>query len=172
MSRQRTISSHRHANTAPLLLAILLLLAAATISSCSIGLFTRSLFGEKLDITVKVDSTANNEFPLAMTVLYVYDEETFKKLLAYSARQWYQERPQLEENNSDNSSFEAFDWEWIPGQDTTVSIPFRTSAIGAILFANYFTEGQYRVRINPYKDIRVVFGYDELKVEGLDPKEQ
>ncbi len=166
MNRHTMFQHYERSVPASLLFAALLALGTL-LGSCSPGIVARSLFGEELDITVRVDSVANNEFPLAMTVLYVYDEDQFKKFLKYSARQWYDERQGLEEAQQDDPVFEAFDWEWIPGQDTSVAVPFRTSAVGALIFANYFTEGQHRVRIDPYTDISVECGYDDLKVAPL-----
>ncbi len=150
------------------LLFLLLALLASGLASCAVGIATRSLFGEKMDLHIIIDSAANNEFPLAMTMLYVYDDDMFKKLLALSAKQWYTSRAQIAGEERANSMYEAYDWEWIPGQDTTVAIPLRSSTVGALIFVNYFNDGQHRVRVEPNQDIRIRMGFDDLTVEPME----
>jgi hypothetical protein len=147
------------------MLPALALLLMPCLMSCAVGVTTRSLFGETMDLHIHVDSVANNEYPLAMTMLYVYDDELFNKLLGLSAKQWYDTETQIKDQES--SKLEAYDWEWIPGQDTTVSLPLRSSTAGAIIFANYFNDGQHRVRVEPNRDIKVEMGFDDLKVEPV-----
>ena len=102
-----------------------------------------------------------------MTMLYVYDEDRLNKLLELSAKQWYDTKAKIEEQDQEAGELEAYEWEWIPGQDTTISLPLRSSAAGAIIFVNYFNDGQHRVRVEPNRDIKVEMGFDDLKVEPV-----
>jgi hypothetical protein len=155
---------HRRFSVAFLLLAILLPVAAMTLGSCSVALGIRRMFGEKLDIGVNVDPTANHDLPLAMTVVYVYDEKAFARLLDMSSREWYTDRSTIENGYREDGTLETFDWEWVPGQDTVISVPFTVSAVGAVVYANYFADGVHRVRIDPHQDINLALGFDDMNV--------
>ena len=154
------LSAHRR-----LLPALCGALLASSLASCSVGVTTRSLFGETMDMHIRVDSIANDEYPLAMTMVYVYDDDLLTKLLALSAKQWYDTEAQLREQ--EGSKLDAYQWEWIPGQDTTVSVPLGASAAGAIIFVNYFNDGQHRVRVEPNRDIDIVMGFDDVKITPM-----
>lgn len=137
-----------------------------TSSSCGIGICMRKLFCETLDIEVAMQDVANNEYPLAMDVVYVYDEEMFTEVLQMTAHQWFGSRAALR-SGLKSEKFESWSWEWTPGQDTIVHLPLRTSVVGAVVFANYFAAGQHRVRIEPFQDIRINFAFDSMKVQPM-----
>lgn len=164
MTLHRSRHTPRFGRVSSLALSLFAIATALTITSCGIGTFTRKVFGEKLELDIMVDSIANNEIPLSMDVVYVYDEELFKNLLSMSARQWFDKKQEIANNFPDESGFEAFGWEWIPGQDTAVEIPLRASTVGGIIFVNYYNEGQHRVRIDLFRDVSVKLGFDEFRV--------
>jgi hypothetical protein len=164
----RRNSTRRFGAAGNRIFTILALLAAATLGSCSAVRGLHALLGGSVRIKVAVQPAANDEYPLAMTVLYVYDEETFNKLLGLSAQQWFEGRAQIEESYHDRGAIEAFDWEWVTGADTTVRIPYRATAVGAIVFANYFKEGLHRTRVEPRTDLNVVLDFDEMRVTELE----
>ena len=139
-----------------------LLLSSMLLSSCGAWVFTRGVFGETLDMEVKVADIANDEYPLAMEVVYVYDEE-----LQMSAKQWFEKREQLKNDFPEDSGFESWQWEFTPGQEELLHLPLRGGAEGGMIFVNYFNEGQHRVRIQLFRDVRVRLEYSDFKVEPL-----
>jgi type VI secretion system protein len=146
---------------------VLLLILPIFLSSCGAVIFTRKVFGETLDMEVKVADVANDEYPLAMEVVYVYDEELLKTLLQMSAKQWFEKRNQLKNDFPDDSGFESWEWEFTPGQEEMLHLPLRGGIEGGIIFVNYFNEGQHRVRIQPFRDVKVRLDYSDFKVDPL-----
>ncbi len=144
-----------------------LLLSSLLLSSCGVGIFARSVFGETLDMQVRVADIANDEYPLAMEVVYVYEEELLKNLLQMSAKQWFEKRAQLKNDFPEDSGFESWEWEFTPGQEVLLHLPLRGGAVGGIIFVNYFNEGQHRVRIQLFRDIKVLLEYSDFKVTPL-----
>jgi type VI secretion system protein len=126
----------------------------------------RSFVGETLDLEVRAEETANNEYPLAMDVVYVYDDELLAKVLAMTAREWFDQRQTLM-NTVDEGTLDTWSWEWTPGHDTTVAIPLSGSVVGAVVFVNYFSVGQHRARIDPARDARIDLGFDRFTVAPL-----
>src|SRR5688572_24175756 len=104
-------------------LLLLLLILPMFLSSCGVVVFTRSVFGETLDMDVKVAEVANDEYPLAMEVVYVYDEELLKTLLQMSAKQWFEKRDQLKNDFPEDTGFESWQWEFTPGQEEVLNLP-------------------------------------------------
>jgi type VI secretion system protein len=137
------------------------------LSACGAVVFTRSVFGETLDMDVKVAEVANDEYPLAMEVVYVYDEELLKTLLQMSAKQWFEKRDQLKNDFPDDTGFESWQWEFTPGQEELLHLPVRGGTVGGMIFVNYFNEGQHRVRIHLFRDVRVRLEYSDFKVDPL-----
>lgn len=166
MSGQQPHTTFPHRRSRQTVLLIAILISCMFCSSCGIGIFTRKLFCETLDIHVAVQEVANNEFPLAMDVVYVYDEKAFREVLQMTAKEWFDKRAGLLEG-PDAGNYESWSWEWSPGQDTLLHLPLRQSVEGAIIFANYFVPGQHRVRIEPFQDVRIDFAFDDMKVQPL-----
>ncbi|MEO5930850.1 MAG: hypothetical protein ABIR47_13015 [Candidatus Kapaibacterium sp.] len=171
ISNSGTEHHARIAGAARLIVTLILPVMACTILSCGIGVHTRSFFGETLDIRVKVDSVANDELPLAMDVVYVYDENVLAKILQMSSKQWFDQeesrRRSSAENDDEETGYQMWGWEWVPGQDTTVHLPLKSSTVGAVVFVKYFKEGQHRAKLQLFKDVEMNLGYDDFTVEPL-----
>ena len=145
---------------------VLALVLALTAPGCSVGICMRSLFGETLDVHAVTDATTNDEYPVAMDVVFVYDDELFAKVLQMTAKEWFEGRGAMM-NGAGKENLESWQWEWTPGHDTTVSIPLRSGVSGAVIFVNYFSSGQHRVRIHPRQDINVRLGFDDFTVAPM-----
>ncbi len=145
---------------------LIALLPVILLPGCSVGICLRSLFGERMDIRVTADETANDEYPLAMEVVFVRDDELFTKLLQMTAKEWFEQRTSLL-NGGGKEKLESWHWEWTPGHDTTVSLPLYGSVSGTVVFVNYFSSGQHRIRIEPRQDILVRLNFDDFTVEPM-----
>lgn len=171
ISNSGTECRSRISGVACLIVTLMLPAMACALLSCGIGIHTRSFFGETLDIRVKVDSVANDELPLAMDVVYVYDENVLANILKMSSKQWFQQEESRQrsgaENGEEESGYQMWGWEWVPGQDTTVHLPLKTSTVGAVVFVKYFKEGQHRAKLQLFKDVEMNLGYDDFTVEPL-----
>jgi type VI secretion system protein len=117
-------------------------------------------------VDVSVAPQANDESPVAVDVVVIHDKALLQKLLSMSARDWFSRSVQLRRDYQ--SALEVWRWEVVPGQERLVrrELSFRDSAKGAVVFANYYTPGDHRARINPRKPLRVVLEEDGFTIEG------
>ena len=150
-----------------LLLPLTLLLSGALLSSCGVGIGMRSLFGETLDMEIQVDEVANNEYPLAMEVVYVYDEGLFQSLQSMPASEWFKKRKQIANDFPGTSGFESWQWELIAGDSKTVHIPLRAGTVGGFVFVNYFSEGDHRIRLDLFRDFKLHLTFDAVIAQAM-----
>jgi type VI secretion system protein len=148
-------------------LALLPLLALA-FCSCGVLVSTRSLLGETLDLEVHIADMANQDNPVAMDVILVYDEDLLKKLLQLSAKEWFEQKAQFKKDYPEDSGFEVWEREWIPVANTYQEhLSLRGGAVGGIIFAGYRTDGAHRYRLELYQDVRVMLDGDDMSVEPM-----
>ena len=155
----------------PFILAAQLILCGCGITKApkAIYLRTRSLAGGSLDVTVKIAEDANQNSPIAVELMVVYDEELMARLLKMTASQWFAERDQIRRDYKDGEGFDSWGWEWVPGQKIPVQeLPLKPSAQGALVFADYAVPGTHRFRIDPFEDIIIHLKNTEFVVETVE----
>jgi hypothetical protein len=135
--------------------AILLLLLLALLASCSLGVRSRSLTGGKLQVEVRAAETANQNQPVAMDVLLIYNKQLLQELLKMSASDWFDKRDQIRRDDPKGQALSVWSWEWVPGQHELVELPLQAKARTGIIFARYFSRGEHRARIDPHTSIIV-----------------
>ena len=124
----------------------------------------RSFFGETFDVTAYVATVANDERPLAVDIIYAYDDDMMKELMKLSARDWFERKQQILSDNPGEDVLEVFSYEWTPGTTRTVHLPLRGGASGGVMFVNYFYDGAYRHRLDLFTDVEVSFEHHEFAV--------
>lgn len=140
------------ARAAGAILAVCLIALVA--AGCGIGVRTRALAGGKVRIQVFVAQNANHNNPVAVDLVMVYDKNLLKELTRMSAKDWFEGRDQIKRDYAEGRGFDAWEWEWVPGQSVPVqALPLKPAAIGAVVFANYFTAGVHRGRFDPHESI-------------------
>jgi hypothetical protein len=135
--------------------AILLLLLLELLASCSLGVRSRSLTGGKLRVEVRAAETANQNQPVAMDVLLIYNKRLLQELLKMSASDWFDKRDQIKRDDPKGKALRVWSWEWVPGQHALVELPLQAKARTGIIFARYFSRGEHRARIDPHTSIIV-----------------
>ena len=136
----------------PVLLILLLLLLV----SCGKSVNTKALFGGKLHLEVTVAENANRNNAVAVDLVMIYDEKLLEKISGLTARAWFERREQIRRDYILEKALEIWQWEWVPGQRVTVEpIPLRVRFVGGFIFADYVSDGDHRVPIDPRKDIRL-----------------
>lgn len=136
------------------LLAVLLLTIFLT--SCGLSVRTRAAFGGKLHVQVYVADNANQNSPVALDLLLVYDKKLATRLLAMSAKEWFSKREQIKKDYPDDEGFAAWSWEWVPGQNVPEQeLPLQAKAKLGIIFAQYYSPGEHRARIDPHQSIYI-----------------
>jgi type VI secretion system protein len=138
--------------------AIVVLLAA-----CSVGRKVRSAFGGKLPIEVTIADDANDNSPVAVDLLLVYDDKLVDKLREMPAADWFKNKEQYV---ADHPSVIVKSWEWAPGQAIEpIHVEYRAGARNVLLFADYQTEGPHREVVGPPKPFKIILGPRDLSVE-------
>jgi type VI secretion system protein len=122
---------------------------------------------KKLLVKFHVAPTANKNNPVAVDLVLVADKKLLKELTKMSARDWFENRHQVQLDYPKETDLAAGSWEWVPGQAVEVErLPVRLEIVGGVVFANYFTEGPHRAVINPRKDILITLGEEDLCVQS------
>lgn len=134
---------------------VLLLVLLASLAACGLGVRTRALTGGKLHVEVRAADTANQNHPVAMDVLLVYDRHLLRDLLKLSASEWFEKRDQFQRDDPEGKAFQVWSWEWVPGQHSTVALPLQAKAKGGVMFAQYGTRGEHRARLDPHSSVVV-----------------
>jgi hypothetical protein len=104
---------------------------------------------------VRTAETANQNQPVAMDVLLVYNKQLLQELLKMSASDWFDKRDQIKRDDPKGDALSAWSWEWVPGQRELVELPLQAKARAGIIFARYFSRGEHRARIDPHTSITV-----------------
>lgn len=100
-----------------------------------------------------VTSQANQNTPIGLDLVIVYDDKLVAQVLKLPAKDWFEKRYQLKLDNP--AALHTWQWELVPGQ----VVPFFTlpsesrRAKAVVVFANYRTPGTHRVRLDPFEGI-------------------
>lgn len=166
--RTTTLRRCRALHLAPSLLALCLLVAA-----CS-G-FTRRvelLFGGEVTLYLRLDSRLNQDLPLAVDFVVVYDPDLYTELAKMTAADWFARKGQLAQDHTPRH-MEVSSWEWVPPDCSCCrgpgaqTIEYRVGAEGGVLFANYFNPGTHRIKVEPLRSFTLVLG--ETEAAGAPP---
>lgn len=119
------------------------------------------------EVRMVVDTFANENSPVAVDVLVVYDEELLKRLLGLTARQWFTQRDQFRRDFP--LGYDAWEWEVVPGQQIDPQ-PLSEDAIRSVatlVFADYQSEGEHRARIDQMVTVLVRLGEKSFTIESV-----
>jgi type VI secretion system protein len=155
-------SSHRAACAR----AVLLLLLALCASGCSFTRWIDRCFGGDIKMNVSVADDLNNNSPVAVEVLFLYDEGQLEALSKQTAQDWFKSRDQFVKDNANKPpGFDHWKWEWVPGQAVPViPLSYRIGARGGVIFVSYNSAGTHRAMIDPRANIQLSLGTREFTV--------
>lgn len=130
----------------------------------------RTMFGGDLPFEVRIDHNANQNTPIAVDLVVVYDAKLLDKLEAMNAETWFQKRTQFLADNAD--SMEAWSWEWVPGQDVQpLSVSYRAGAQQFVVYADYEpapdVTSDYRAKIGPQYPFLLILQEKTFSIERL-----
>lgn len=110
--------------------------------------------GTKLDwseVTLAASSTSNNNSPVAVDVVLVFDDAMLDRLVELPAAKWFAARSDLRKTFPQSLSYRT--WELVPGQ--TVKVPGDSfgnpRVVGVFVFADYLAPGAHRLRVETLK---------------------
>lgn len=135
-------------------------------SACGLPNRVRSMFGGQLPIPVSIAADANEDSPLAVELIVVYNDKLIDKLLEKKARDWFAGREQFLRDHEDD--VDAHKWEWIPGQEVPpIELSYGIGAKRLVVFADYITPGDHRANIDPQQRFRLILGQSDIELERL-----
>ncbi len=136
-----------HPGTSGLLLLIALVLAA-----CG-ALKMKSWFGGRFTVEVRVAERVNQDSPVAVEILMVYNKKLLGKLAEFTAQEWFDQREQYRRDYREGKDFDAWHWEWVPGQRVPdQQLGFGAGVRGGLVFADYSTLGNpHRAAVDPHQ---------------------
>lgn len=139
---------------------ILILILIGSSLSCGIvsGSYTRmrALLGGKVHIKTNIVEKANQNSPVALDLLVIYDENLLAQLLNMSAKEWFEKRTQIKRDHLEGRGLDYWGWEWVPGQKIPdKTLPLKSKAKGGIIFAGYFSLGPHRATFDPFGDMTI-----------------
>ena len=141
-------------------------MACVLTSACGVTQKARSMFGGQLPFDVVVAPDANEDSPVAVDLVFVYDKKLLETLLKTPASEWFANREQFLKDYGNALVVET--WEWVPGQQIDrMSVAYRPGARRVVLFADYVTEGEHRATADPQEPFRLVLGARDFSVEKL-----
>ena len=146
------------------LLVIACLGLSLVAGGCGLLNRTKSLFGGKLPIQVFVASDVNQNSPVAVELVIVYNKKFLDKLLEMSAKDWFERRVQMARDFP--KAFKSQAWEWVPGQEVDpIEMSVKRGARAGVAFADYFSAGPHRIQFDPHKPLRLELRDDEIYLE-------
>src|SRR4051794_525080 len=112
------------------------------------GTSRRSLFGGDVAVRVEADPGINQDSPVPVELVIVYDKDLLAQLAGMTARDWFQKREQTRKDHPGDDELVSMSWEVVPGQSLPeASLSFGSGARGGLVFADYFAEGAHRARV-------------------------
>ena len=147
-------------------LALILAACGITQAPKAVMLRTRALVGGRVEVRVLVAPDANQNSPVAVDLIYLYNEDLLERLVQLTAKQWFDQREQVKRDFLPGEGADIWSWEWVPGQQIPIQqLPIKTSAVAGLIFANYHAPGNHRFRIDPFEDLVIQLGEQDLTVD-------
>jgi hypothetical protein len=151
------------------LVCLLLAAVCCGLLSCSLGVLSRKLIRQKVNVSIFTDERANLGNPIAVDILLLFNEEAESKLMELTARQWVEYKKQFTLDYREDLDYLMWEFEPVPGVDITdVELPLTVTGEAFIVFANYYTAGEHRVRIAPRRSFVIRLHEREFSVEVVD----
>ncbi|MEW5773761.1 MAG: hypothetical protein AB1916_09580 [Thermodesulfobacteriota bacterium] len=136
---------------------VLAMCASLLLSACGGGVrYVRSLGGRQVRVSVINTERANLNNPVALDFLLAFNEKTETGAAKLTARQWFEKKAQFKRDHIENEDYLLFEYEFVPGDPVPViEIPYTVSGRSLFVFADYYTPGEHRVRLDPRKDAAI-----------------
>jgi type VI secretion system protein len=143
-------------------------IGSALVAGCGLGVRARAFVGSTIAVKVQVAALANQNNPVAVDVLFVYDRDLLNTVLQMSANDWFAKREQLARDYPQQSGFAVWSWEWVPGQIVLPqALPLQPKARAGVIFARYRSAGEHRARFDPYNGISLELRETNVQVKPL-----
>ena len=106
----------------------------------------------RLRLQVSVSADVNQDRPIPVDLVFVWDKKAAAKVEALSVKDWLDQKRQMRQEDPNERTITVREWEWVPGQavpdiDLEVRPAARRWLQAIFVFANYRTEGPHRFRV-------------------------
>lgn len=144
--------------------ALMILSTIVLIFSCATKESTHIPEGQVYIIDVESKPDANLGSPIAVDIVSVYDDQIVNEFESIPASEWFISKNEYEEKLKDN--IYIFDREFIPGEQVQVEYTtgVKKEPVTNLLFANYSTPGEHRVRVDEFKMLRIILEEADFSV--------
>ncbi len=107
---------------------------------------------------ISIDPKANLDTAIAMDLLVVYEDGLVETLFKRSALDYFENKEQILRDNP--GQIDVWSWEVVPGQIVAPRSIIMTQPIprGAVVFANYLTPGDHRIRLGKEMAVEIKLG--------------
>jgi hypothetical protein len=115
-------------------------------------------------VTITTEAGANGGAPIAVDIVFVYDDALAGTFAAKTAADWFQTKAALLVSNADD--LDVHSWTVAPGQaipETPIDAP--EGVVAAFVFANYAEKGDHRLRIDGSGALSITLGKSDLRAE-------
>ncbi len=112
----------------------------------------------------EVDDQLNEDSPVTVNVVVLYDEKLLKMLAKYTADQYFKKLEQIKRDAGKN--MDIFQWEIVPGQTLGPQPvkPNHVTGVGILVFARYSTSGDHRQAIGDDREVTIQMGEKDFKI--------
>lgn len=141
--------------------------AFVAVSACSVTRNVRSAFGGALPVTVVVDPRVNEDNPIAVDLVVLYNDKLTDAVLKKPASEWFDEKKkkQFLADHPGELAIVAHR-EWVPGQKVDpFRVDYQSGAHHVIVFAHYQSEGEHRQALASPQPFRLLLGEHDFSVE-------
>jgi len=147
------------------------LVACVAIGLASCGVtkkLTTTVDADRVEVRAATD--ANDNSPIAVDILLVYDVDLLAKVAELPAVDWFAMRDQLKRDFP--QGMDVWEYEIVPGTSVVheLTVVDRYRAYGGIVFCDYPGPGDYRLRFDKLKRVYIRLLADHFEVDpGYPP---
>ncbi|HQS84124.1 MAG: hypothetical protein B7Y25_04345 [Alphaproteobacteria bacterium 16-39-46] len=116
---------------------------------------------------ISIDPKANLDTAIAMDLLVVYEDGLVDTLFKKSALDYFENKEQILRDNP--GQIDVWSWEVVPGQVVAPRSIVMTQPIprGAVVFANYLTPGDHRIRLGKELAVQIKLGPKDFSLSPV-----
>ncbi|MEO1367846.1 MAG: hypothetical protein AAFX50_11780 [Acidobacteriota bacterium] len=154
----------------PSVRALALAAVLLTASGCLYVKSPGALFGGLLTMRVTTVPTMNQDMPVAVEVLVVYDAKVLDQVGKLSAAEWFEGRTQfLRDQPPGTDTYQTWRWEWVPAQNVPdQEMRYALGARSTVVFVSYQTPGAHRAQVAPRSDFLLSLGRNDFEARTLE----
>ncbi|MGS2718699.1 hypothetical protein ACVBE9_11030 [Eionea flava] len=138
------------------LLCVLLLISGCSSAKSALKLVGLGSDNALKKITIEAAANSNLDTPVALDIIFIYDEKITPLLSELNGPQWFQQKLSFSQRFA--NAIDIVDIEMVPlSRIESVSLPKKhKQAKNIVLFANYRTsDGQYMAELSHFKQLTI-----------------